>query len=88
MPWKVEFEVSAGREFDKLDRPVQRRIKTFIEDKLQPSANPRLLGAPLSGPLAGLWKFRVGDYRMVCDVVDRRLVVLVLRVRHRKHVYR
>lgn len=85
MAWKVEFEVAAGREFDK---PVQRRIRTFIKEKIEPSVNPRLLGAPLSGPLSGLWKFRVGDYRMVCDLIDRRLVIVVLRLRHRKHVYR
>lgn len=86
MAWKVEFSASAGKEFDRLDKPIKARIRAFIKEKIEP--NPRAHGAPMSGDMAGCWKYRIGDYRLVADIEDGILVVLILRARHRKDVYR
>lgn len=86
MAWRVEFSASAGKEFDRLDKPVKERIRNFIKEKIEP--DPRRQGAPMTGDLSGCWKYRIGDYRLVADLEDGRLVVLILRARHRKDVYR
>jgi mRNA interferase RelE/StbE len=59
-----------------------------LRDRLQPAENPRQLGKPLQGDKGGLWRYRVGDYRLICEIQDERITVLVLRVGHRKDVYR
>ncbi len=87
MAWKVEFSISAGKAFDKLDVPVKQRIRKFIRQRLEPSTNPRTLGAALTGPYAGRWKYRIGDYRLVCKLIDDRLIIVVLDVGHRSEIY-
>ena len=87
MVWKVEFSPVAEKQFSKLDRAVQRRIRSFIMDRME-QENPRLLGQALHGELGEFWKYRVGDYRLVCELIDSRLVVLVVKIGNRKQVYR
>jgi mRNA interferase RelE/StbE len=67
---------------------AQESIIRFLRERVQPSDNPRQWGKPLHGDKGGLWRYRVGDYRLICDVQDERITVLVLRVGHRKDVYR
>lgn len=88
MHWTIRFERVAAREFRKLDSTVQRRIRDFFEQKIQVSANPRQFGKPLKGKLTTLWRYRLGDYRLVCDIKDESLVILVVRVAHRSKAYR
>lgn len=89
MVWQIEFDPDALTELQALDRPVQKRLVGFLRDRLSPLADPRSLGEPLSGArLGSYWKYRVGDWRLVCDIQDRRIVVRVLRVGHRREVYR
>jgi mRNA interferase RelE/StbE len=88
MAWKIEFAASAEKELAKLDRVVIRRILVFLHERVAKADNPRSLGKALKGPLGDFWKYRVGDYRVVCDIRDQEIVVLVVRVRHRSKVYR
>ncbi len=89
MAWRIEFDPDALKELQSLDRAVQKRLVGFLRDRLSPLEDPRSLGEPLSGArLGSYWKYRVGDWRLVCDIQDRRIVVRVLRVGHRREVYR
>jgi mRNA interferase RelE/StbE len=88
VPWSVEIAPQAARTLAGLDRPTQVRIQRYMAERLATEADPRRLGHSLSGPLAGLWRYRVGDYRLVCRIEGGRCVVLVLAVGHRREVYR
>ena len=88
MAWRVEFSRAADKAFGKLDRQVQRRIAQFIDTRLATSEDPRRLGEAYKGPLVGYWKFRIGDYRLICDVRDREILILVVAIGDRKEVYR
>lgn len=88
MAWSVEFEPRAFTELRKLDRLAQERVLRFVQNRIAGEENPRRLGKPLTGDKEGLWRYRIGDYRVVCQVQDGRQNVLVLRVAHRKQVYR
>ena len=89
MAWTVEFDPDAVRDLRKLDRQVQKRIIEFLRGRLSPMDNPRDLGEALAGSVLGsYWKYRVGDWRIVCDIQDHRIVVRVLRVGNRREVYR
>jgi mRNA interferase RelE/StbE len=87
--WEIEFHPKAERELAKLGREASRRILRFLRDHVATREDPRSLGEALTGPDVGrFWKYRVGDYRLICDIQDRRITVLVLRVGHRRDIYR
>jgi mRNA interferase RelE/StbE len=86
--WKIEITRGAEKQIKKLDRTAQAAILLFLKERLQPAENPRQWGKPLHGEKGGLWRYRVGDYRLICDIQDEKITVLVLRVGHRKDVYR
>jgi mRNA interferase RelE/StbE len=87
--WTVEVSESALRELDKLDPQHARRILKFLDDRVAGSDDPRTVGQALQGARLGeFWKYRVGDYRLICKIVDERLIVIVLRVGHRREIYR
>jgi mRNA interferase RelE/StbE len=88
LAWKVEFDPRALRELDKLDRLTQRRILKFLQGRAVERTDPRELGKALTGEQAGFWRYRIGDYRAVCFLDDKRQVAKVMRVAHRKEVYR
>ena len=88
MTWIVEFDDAAARELRKLDRRVQKEILHYFRERIATDEDPRRFGKPLSGELARLWRYRVRNYRMICHIEDDRLVVLVVRVSHRKDVYK
>ncbi|MBA4265500.1 MAG: type II toxin-antitoxin system mRNA interferase toxin, RelE/StbE family [Comamonadaceae bacterium] len=89
MAWQIEFDPDALKELKKIDRPVQKRLLSFLRDRLSPLDDPRSLGEALSGArLGSYWKYRVGDWRIVCDIQDQRIVVRVLRIGNRREVYR
>lgn len=87
MVWTVEVSDFAERQLCKLDRPVQKRLLDWLDDRIDGCKNPRHFGEPLRGNLAGLWRYRVGDYRIICEIQDEKLVVLALAVGHRREVY-
>ena len=84
--WRLEYDPDAVRWLRKADPQVARRIRDALTAVVA-TGNPRSRGKALTGPLAGLWRYRVGDYRIVCDIQDARLVVLVLDIGNRDHVY-
>ena len=89
MNWTIEFAPEAVRELDKLDRQVARRILKFLRDRVAKLQDPRSLGSALKGSKLGeFWKYRVGDYRIICRIEDDRLLILVLRIGHRQEIYR
>jgi len=89
MAWTIEFAPQASRELDALDPQHRRRILKFLAERLSKLKDPRSLGAALRGTRLGeFWKYRVGDYRLICRIEDDRVLILVLRIGHRREVYR
>ncbi|NDV25506.1 type II toxin-antitoxin system RelE/ParE family toxin [Desulfovibrio sp. JC010] len=86
MAWKIEFEAAAEKELSKIDRQAQKRIRKYLVERVA-AIGPRSFGAPLRADLAGLWKYRVGNYRLIAEIQDEKIVVLVLLIGHRKKVY-
>jgi mRNA interferase RelE/StbE len=89
LAWSVEFDAAAAKELRKLDPPVARRIVVFLRQRVAVLEDPRSIGEALRGDELGqFWKYRLGDYRIVARLVDARLVVIVVRIGHRREVYR
>lgn len=89
MAWKVDLEPAAERELDKLDPQIARRILKFLHERVSPLEDPRSIGEALKGSKLGdLWKYRVGDFRLIADIQDGRLRVLIVRIGNRREVYR
>jgi len=89
LAWQIEFDPDAARELRKLDRPVQIRIVGFLRQRVAVLDDPRQIGEALAGArLGSYWKYRVGDWRIICDLQDHRIIVRALRIGHRGGVYR
>ena len=86
MGYKVILSPEAAKAFRKLDKPIQQRIAVLV-DKIEASANPRFSGKALKGNDKE-WRYRVGDYRIVCEIRDSELIVWLIRIGHRREVYR
>ena len=87
MAWKVEFTIEARKSLEKLDKPIQERIRRFFK-RLVNHENPRKLGKALTGNLDVYWSYRVGDYRAICSIHDNILTVEVIRIGHRREIYK
>lgn len=85
--WAVEWDDRARKELRKLDYSIQKEILHYLRTRVAGSEDPCSFGKALTGNKAGLWRYRVGDYRLVCKIEDHIFVVLVLGVGHRKEVY-
>ena len=85
--WRVEFDRDAARDLRKLDVQAQRLILRYLRERIAIDEDPRRFGHALTRELKGLWRYRVGDYRIVAAIEDDRLVVLVVTVGHRREVY-
>lgn len=88
MAWTIEFVPAAAKELKALDRQVARRIVKTLEERIAATDDPRTLGVALVGEHAGYWRWRIGDYRVIARVEDERVTILVVRVAHRREVYR
>ena len=89
MAWKIELSAQVDRELGKLDPQQSKRILKFLRERVARLDNPRSIGQALQGSKLGeFWKYRVGDYRLICKIEDKQLLILVLRVGHRREVYR
>ena len=86
MSWTVELTSDAARTLRKIDPQISRRIRKVLA-AIESLEDPRVRGKALTGPLCGLWRYRVGDYRIVGDLVDSQLVVLVIDIDHRSSIY-
>lgn len=85
--WKIEYDEKAAQELAKLDRQMARRIKRYLDERIATEDDPRRFGKGLSENLAGLWKYRIGDFRVIAEIQDHRIVVLIVRIGHRNKVY-
>jgi mRNA interferase RelE/StbE len=89
LAYQIEFDPDAIKDLKKLDRPIQQRLVGFLKTRVAALDDARLIGEPLAGAnLGAYWKYRVGDWRIICDLQDQRIVVRVLRVGNRRDVYR
>ncbi|MGH9560097.1 MAG: type II toxin-antitoxin system RelE family toxin [Terracidiphilus sp.] len=89
MVWTVEYTDTAKRQLRKLDRQIARRILDFMDERVSAGRNPRDTGKALTGSLLGaFWRYRVGDFRVICDINDNKLLVIVIQIGNRREVYR
>lgn len=88
MAWTVEISAFAQKQLGKVDKPVAKRILDWLDDRVEGCKNPRHFGEPLSGEMAGLWRYRIGDFRVICEIRDQRVVVLALSIGHQREIYR
>ena len=87
MTYRLEFSKKALKELKSLDPFVARLIISWLNKNIDGCADPRIHGKGLTGSLTGKWRYRIGDYRVVCEIVDQRVIVLVLAVGHRRYIY-
>ena len=89
MAWQIEFDPGALKDLRKIDKPIQVRLLGFLRSRLSTLDDPRSIGEALSGQRMGsYWKYRVGDWRIICDIQDQRIVVRVLRIGNRREIFR
>lgn len=88
MKYKVFFEKNADKDLRKLDITQQRIIVNWIDKNLVRSEDPRLLGRPLKGNLKEYWRYRVGNYRIIAEINDAEIKILIIGIGHRKDVYK
>jgi mRNA interferase RelE/StbE len=85
--WRVEFDQAAARDLRKLGEPARRGILRYLRTRIATSSDPRRFGKALLGDVKGLWRYRVGDHRLIARIEDDRFIVLVVVVGHRREVY-
>lgn len=85
--WTFETDPNFDKQIKKLDKPVQKRIQTWIDSNLRNCENPRLKGRILCGSKAGQWRYRIGDYRLLCEIKDNKLIILAISIAHRRNAY-
>lgn len=89
MVWQIELTATAVKQLARPDKTEARRITAFMRQRLAVLGDPRTTGKALSGPQLGMyWRYRIGDYRVICDIQNNRLCVLVIEIGHRREVYR
>ena len=87
MIWKIEFEEKARKSLKKLDKTIETQILKYLKKVVSNNANPKSFGKPLVANLSGLWRYRVGDYRIICNIQDDILLILVIDIDHRSEIY-
>ncbi len=87
MAWTINYTNSALKSLRKLDKPEAQRIVEYLTDRIADLDDPRELGKPLKGELGVFWRYRVGDYRILCDIQDDELVILAAVIGHRRSIY-
>ena len=87
MKYEVELSERFKKEFRKFDKYTQKMIRAWINKNLVDTENPRLHGKGLTANRSGQWRYRIGDYRLICNINDNKLIILALSVGHRRDVY-
>ena len=87
MAWTIEYDSHTLRALKGLDRTIRQEIVDYMDHRVATAENPRNFGKPLVGDKFGLWRYRVRDYRIICQIEDLKLVVLVIEVGHRSRIY-
>lgn len=87
MVWTINYSDRALKSLRKMDKQTARRIVDFMDLRIAVAADPRQSGKPLKGELGEFWRYRVGDYRILCEIRDDELVILAATIGHRRDVY-
>src|SRR3990167_1751109 len=85
--WQVKFSPLALKDLEKLDKGMHKIIAVYLYNKLETDENPKRFGKPLSGNLKEFWRYRVKDYRIICEIKDHEFQVVAVRIAHRNKVY-
>lgn len=85
--WSIQFVPKAEKDLQKLNPALQNKILAYLENQVLQAPYPRALGKPLAGKLKTIWRYRCGDYRILCRIQDDTVTILVVRIAHRKEVY-
>ena len=88
MKWTISFDKYALKALSKLDKQNRNRILQFSKVDLLNLDNPRQIGKTLKGKFTGMWRYRVGDYRIICEIVDNELVIVAVEIKHRSNAYK
>lgn len=87
LAWRIEFDLDALADLKRLDREIQKRILRYLRERIATAEDPRQFGKPLRKELYGMWRYRLGDFRIVCQIRETILTVLVVRIAHRRKAY-
>lgn len=87
MAWDIEYSGKALKALKRIDHTNAKRILDYMDNKVALLDNPRSLGKPLKGELGEFWRYRIGDYRVICEIQDNRLIILAALIGHRKEIY-
>ena len=85
--WKISIKGKAKKVLDKLDKPIKQQILKYFDKIIASNENPKSYGKPLTANKKGLWRYRVGNYRVICQIRDNELLILVLDIGHRSEIY-
>ena len=87
MRWRLMLSKRAKKQLEKIDRPQRVIIERWLKKNIDGCKDPRAHGKGLTGDRSGQWRYRIGDYRVICAIMDDRLVVLALEIGHRREIY-
>lgn len=85
--YKILYTEHALKQLRKLDKPISKKILTWLDERLAHNTNPRLWGEGLKGNLGEFWRYRIGDFRVICQIKDNELIILVVQIGHRRNIY-
>ena len=88
MVWRIDLTDTAAKQLSKLGKVEAKRITAFLRERIAAVDNPRSTGKALTGAMGGLWRYRIGDYRVICEIQDAIVTVLVVKIGARREVYR
>ncbi|MEQ1590952.1 MAG: type II toxin-antitoxin system RelE/ParE family toxin [Thiobacillaceae bacterium] len=89
MAWRIEVSETAEKQLAKLDKPIAQRLSNFLRERLATLDDPRSIGQALRGSELGeFWKYRVGDWRLICQIKDAKILITVVRIGNRREIYR
>lgn len=88
MSWSLRFSKRSIKQLNKMDKHIAQLLISWLDKHVNGCSNPRLQGKALSGELSSLWRYRIGNYRILCDILDEELVVIAIAVSHRKDIYK
>ena len=88
MAWTIEVNHTADKDLKKLDKTARQQVLKYLNEKVASSTDPRKFGKPLKGKHTGLWRYRSGDFRILTKIIDKKVLVLVVKVDHRSRIYR
>lgn len=88
MKYKVKVSKTFIRQFSKLDRQVQNMVDTWIKKHIYNCEDPRAFGKPLENEFSGYWRYRIGDYRLIVEIKDKEAIIFMIKIGHRKEVYK